>query len=232
MNDLVIIPARGGSKGVPGKNMKPLGGKPLIFYTLDAAFAVARPENICVSTDSDEIVDIVRKYGLEVPFKRPNFLGTDIAGTYDVLLHALEFYHNTGRGLDRIILLQVTSPFRTGQHIKEALSLYQPGLDMIVSVKETRANPYFNLFEEDGNGFLVRSKKGNITRRQDCPAVYEYNGAIYIMDVQSLQKGPPLQFSRIKKYVMSEEDSLDIDTPVDWIIAEAIIQHRKSETTL
>jgi N-acylneuraminate cytidylyltransferase len=226
MKDLILIPARGGSKGVLGKNIKLLNGRPLIYYTLDAACAVAAPENICVSTDSDEISQIVREYGLNVPFKRPDNLATDSASSYDVIRHAIEFYEQQGIDYGRVILLQPTSPFRTDVHIREALSLYQPGLDMVVSVKITHANPYFTLFEENREGFLTKSKPGGFTRRQDCPTVYEYNGAIYIMNVQSLKNGAPDTFSKIRKYVMTEENSIDIDTNIDWIVAEAILSEK------
>lgn len=229
MKDLVLIPARSGSKGIPGKNIKPLNGRPLIYYTLDAARAVASPENICVSTDSDEIIRIVREYGLGVPFKRPDYLATDTASSYDVIRHAIDFHEQSGMNYDRVVLLQPTSPCRAGTHIRDALSLYQPGLDMVVSVKIARANPYFTLFEENAEGFLIPSKPGNFSRRQDCPAVYEYNGAIYIMNIQSLKNGPPGNFSKIRKYVMAEEDSLDIDTNFDWIVAEAILFEKKRQ---
>jgi CMP-N,N'-diacetyllegionaminic acid synthase len=223
MKDLLLIPARGGSRGIPGKNIKPLHGRPLIYYTLDAARVVALPENICVSTDSDEIIRVVREYGLDVPFKRPDYLATDTAGSYEVILHAIDFYEQRGMQYDRVVLLQPTSPFRTETHIRESLSLYQPGLDMVASVVIARANPYFTLFEENTEGFLTRSKSGSFTRRQDCPVVYEFNGAIYIMNVQSLKIEPHSNFSKIRKYVMTEEDSLDIDTNFDWIVAEAIL---------
>jgi CMP-N,N'-diacetyllegionaminic acid synthase len=228
MKDLVLIPARGGSKGIPGKNIRLLNGKPLIYYTLDAAKSVASSENICVSTDSEEIIQSVKEYGLDVPFKRPCDLATDTAGSYEVIIHAIDFYEQRGVQYDRLVLLQPTSPFRTGTHIREALSLYQPGLDMVVSVKIACANPYFNLFEENTKGFLTRSKSGSFTRRQDCPVVYEYNGAIYIMNVRSLKIESYSNFSRIRKYVMMEEDSLDIDTKFDWIVAEAILSERSA----
>lgn len=232
MKELVLIPARGGSKGIPGKNIKFLNGRPLIYYTLDAARAVASPENICVSTDSDETIRVVREYGLDVPFKRPDYLATDTASSYDVIRHAIDFYEQSGMNYDRVVLLQPTSPFRTETHIRDALSLYQPGLDMVVSVKIVRANPYFTLFEENSERFLIPSKPGNFPCRQDCPVVYEYNGAIYIMNVQSLKNGPPGSFSKIRKYVMAEEDSIDLDTPLDWIIAEVVIRKKQMKTTV
>lgn len=225
MNTLVIIPARGGSKGIPGKNIKLLNGKPLIYYTIDAARCVTDDTHICVSTDDDHIIETVENYGLKVPFKRPDFLATDTASTYDVLLHALHFYEAQGEKFDAIILLQATSPFRTGQHIKEALTLYTKDIDMVVSVKETDSNPYYVCFEEDENGMLQISKgDGHYTRRQDCPPVYEYNGAIYIINPNSLKKSPLNKFSKRIKYVMDRNHSLDLDNMMDWELAELFIK--------
>ena len=226
MNELVLVPARGGSKGIPGKNIKLLGGKPLIHYTLDAACSIFPATNICVSTDSDEIIDIVRKYGLEIHFKRPDALASDTAGTYEVILHALHFFESLNVSFGKIILLQPTSPFRSDHHIREALSLYTANLDMVVSVKNSKSNPYFNLFEETELGYLAKCKNGNFLRRQDSPPVYEYNGAIYIINTNSLKNMPPSHFKFVRKYVMTEEDSLDIDTPLDFFIAQSLIEMR------
>lgn len=224
MNILVVIPARGGSKGIPGKNIKPLNGKPLIYYTIDAARAIVDDTHICVSTDDDSIVETVENYGLKVPFKRPDYLATDTASTYDVLLHAIHFYEEKGEHFDVVILLQATSPFRSGEHVKEALAFYSEEIDMVVSVKETDSNPYYICFEEDINGMLQISKgDGHYTRRQDCPPVYEYNGAIYIINPDSLKTKPLNKFSKRKKYVMDKAHSLDLDNMMDWKLAEMII---------
>ena len=163
MKPLVIIPARGGSKGVPKKNIKVLGGKPLIQWTIDVAREIFEDNIICVSTDNFQIKKVVENLGLSVPFIRPKNLSTDTAGTYEVLLHALNYYENLGYFPDVIILLQPTSPFRTSKQIKEALELYTSNIDMIVSVKETKSNPYFVLREENENGFLVKSKDSNLS---------------------------------------------------------------------
>jgi CMP-N,N'-diacetyllegionaminic acid synthase len=220
MKPLVIIPARGGSKGVPGKNIKILGGKPLIHYTIEAAQEVVANELICVTTDDAEIKACAEKAGVMVPFIRPAELASDTSGTYEVLLHALSFYENKGYSPDIVILLQPTSPFRTSYHIKKAVELYNPAIDMVVSVKETRSNPYYVLFEENENGHLEKSKKGNFMRRQDCPHVYELNGAIYVMNCESLQKQHYIDFKRIVKYLMDDISSIDIDSMVDWKLAE------------
>ena len=221
MKTLVIIPARGGSKGIPGKNIKPLHGKPLIYYTIDAARCIVDDSHICVSTEDDHIIEVVEDYGLKVPFKRPANLATDTAGTYEVLLHALRHYEEKGENFDAVVLLQATSPFRTGKHVKEALSLYSDDIDMVVSVKETDSNPYYICFEEDRQGMLHVSKgDGHYTRRQDCPPVYEYNGAIYVINPESLKRMPLSEFSKRKKYLMDKVHSLDLDTMLDWQIAE------------
>lgn len=220
MKPLVVIPARGGSKGVPRKNIKDLGGKPLIQYTIEAAREVFNDDVICVSTDDKEIKEVVESLGLKVPFLRPPELASDTSGTYEVLLHAIDFYQNRDYIPDALILLQPTSPFRTGTHIKEALELYDNSLEMVVSVKETKSNPYYVLKEEDNNGWLVNSKEGNFIRRQDCPKVWEVNGAIYIINIESLRKKKMSDFLKVKKYEMSQNSSVDIDDQLDFFLAE------------
>ena len=228
MKPLVVIPARGGSKGVPRKNIKLLNGKPLIQYTIEAAKGVFPDEHICVSTDDEEIKSVVEELGLTVPFIRPEHLATDTAGTYEVLLHVIEYYENEGYFPDTLIVLQATSPFRTFQHLQEALGLYDATCEMVVSVKETKSNPYYVLREENEDGWLVKSKSGNFTRRQDCPKVYELNGAIYIMNVEALKSKPIQDFVKVRKYFMDERSSVDIDTTIDWKLAEILLK----ETTI
>ena len=226
MKTLVVIPARGGSKGVPGKNIKILKNKPLIQYTIDAAKGVFKEDEIIVSTDSDEIKDVVTKCGTNVPFLRPKELATDESGTHDVLLHVINYMESKEIFSDVLVLLQPTSPFRTSQHIKEALKIYNEDLDMIVSVKETSSSPYYVLKEENKLGFLENSKKGNFLTRQDCPKVWELNGAIYVINIKSLKKSPLNKFTKVKKYIMDEISSHDIDTMLDWSVAESIIKNK------
>lgn len=226
MKTLVVIPARGGSKGVPGKNTKLLAGKPLLHYTIEAALNVFDNNEIILSTDDEGIKLCAEQAGLFVPFLRPSALATDTAGTYEVLLHSLDHVECNGYFPDVMILLQPTSPFRTSHHIREALANYNATLDMVVSVKETSSNPYYSLFEEDVNGFLQKSKKGNFTRRQDCPKVWEYTGAIYIINVESLKKSPLHRFTKIKKYEMDAVSSHDIDTLLDWKLAEILANEK------
>lgn len=230
MNPLVVIPARGGSKGVPNKNIKLLDGKPLIHYTIEAARAVFPDKIIYVSTDCERIKGVTESIGLNVPFLRPAHLATDTAGTYEVLLHAVDFAERQDYYPDVIVLLQPTSPFRTAQHIKEALENYSPDFDMVVSVKETKSNPYYLLFEEDENGYLKKSKGGDFIRRQDCPKVWELNGAIYIINNANLKQIPPHKMAKKRKYVMNEMTSHEIDTKLDWLIAETLIKRNENSS--
>lgn len=224
MKPLVIIPARGGSKGIPRKNIRKLGGKPLLCYAIDGARSVAPDCDICVTSDDPEIIRTAEDYGLEVPFVRPEYLASDTMGTYDVLLHALGYYEDLGRRYDAVVLLQPTSPFRRPEDIRAAMEMYSPDIDMVVSVRETNANPYFNCFEEDADGFLHLSKgDGSCRRRQDAPKTWEYNGAVYVINPESLKASPLSQFRRICKYEMDPLHSLDLDTMLDWKLAELIM---------
>ena len=139
------------------------------------------------------------------------------------MLHALDHFNsNHSSGPDVIILLQPTSPFRTGEHIIEALKLFHPSLDMVVSVKETESNPYYILFEEDDDQYLRKSKSSHAKRRQDVPKVWELNGAIYVINPESIKTKEIGQFDKVIKYEMDSMSSIDIDTPLDWEIAEII----------
>lgn len=223
MQPLVIIPARGGSKGIPGKNIKPLGGKPLIEYTIEAALSAFSSEQIVVSTDDTSIQRVAENCGIPVPKLRPAHLATDTATSQDVILHCMQDAANSNFEFNTVVLLQPTSPFRTGHHIEEAVKLYDQNLDMVVSVHESDANPYYSLFEENDEQFLEPSKVGSFTRRQDCPKVYEYNGAIYVMNPESLKKKAINKFERIRKYEMEKRYSIDLDTTFDWELAEFLL---------
>jgi len=225
-NTLFLIPARGGSKGIPGKNIKLLGGKPLINYAITAARELVPDAQICVSTDDAAIIETVKKTGLTVPFVRPANLADDHAGMQGVMVHALDFYaEKKGRDYDKIVLLQPTSPFRTAQHISEAFDLYDESLDMVVSVKEAESNPYYVHFQENKHGFLEKLLDGHFATRQSVPTVYEYNGAVYVINANTIRRSPRSHFTKIKKYVMSSRDSLDLDTPLNWDFCEFLMKH-------
>ncbi len=225
MKTLYLIPARGGSKGIPHKNIRPLCGLPLIGYSINVARELADDADICLSTDDPEIADTARKMGLEVPFMRPDALATDRSGSYEVMLHALDFYRDRGIDYDCLVLLQPTSPMRTAADVRNALALYTPDIDMVVTVKEAASNPYYNCYETDDNGFLHISKgDGTFTRRQDAPKVWEYNGAVYVINVASLRKMPLGKFTRRRMCPMDASRSVDLDTQLDWLIAEHLMK--------
>ena len=222
---LVVIPARGGSKGIPRKNIKLLGGIPLIGYTIQAARSLFRDEDICITTDDSEIIRVVQEqFNLKVPFVRPKELATDTASSQDVLLHALDFYEEQGRIVDAIVLLQPTSPFREPTDIEKAMQVYDSELDMVVSVSRSASNPYYTQFEESADGNLRKVKEACFTRRQDVPIVYDLNGAIYVINPIALKSGPLLKFRKLRKIEMDRVSSIDIDEPLDFHIAQFLLK--------
>jgi CMP-N,N'-diacetyllegionaminic acid synthase len=223
MNTLFLIPARGGSKGIPYKNIKLLNGKPLIVYSIEIARAITSDTNICVSTDDDQIISVVQNNGLKIPFKRSAELATDTATSDDVILHAINFYEQQGIYYDTVVLLQPTSPLRTVHQVKEAMALYYDKIDMVVSVKKSHAAAV--LCNEDEKGFLQPGLPITASRRQDMPDYYEYNGAIYVINIKSLKEKGLSGFTRKVKYVMPEINSVDIDDMEDWKLAEMIVEN-------
>lgn len=226
MKTLFLITARGGSKGIPGKNIRPFAGKPLICHSIDhARQAGAEDEDICLSTDSEEIRKVAEDYGLKVPFLRPDELATDKAGSYGVILHALRWYEARGTRYDRVVLLQPTSPLRRPADILGAIDAWTPECDMVVSVREARTNPYYNAYEKNEDGYLRISKgPGTYTRRQETPEVWEYNGAVYVMTAASLLEKNMSAFRNVIPFPMDATRSVDLDTPLDWVIAETLYQ--------
>lgn len=226
MKPLYIIPARGGSKGIPHKNIKPLGGRPLLAYTVEVALADAARTggSIVLSTDDPEIADTARILGLTVDYMRPEALGGDNVGSREVMLDVMDWADNRGIAYDCVVLLQPTSPFRILADLTESEELYHEGVDMVTSVCPSDANPYYNIFEIDADGNMKVAKgDGLYTRRQDCPPVYEQNGAVYIINPDSLRAMPMGKFPVRIPYIMPQSRSIDLDTPADWARAEALI---------
>jgi CMP-N,N'-diacetyllegionaminic acid synthase len=227
MSILFLIPARAGSKGLPGKNTKMLGNKPLVAYSIDFALSNLKSgDELCVSTNDSEVIEMANSLGVNVPFTRPENLATDRASSYDVIMHALEFYEKKGRFFDWLLLLQPTSPFRERIDLIELLDAVDDEVEMVVTVKTVKENPYFSLFEENKEGFLVKSKQGDFHRRQDCPEVFAFNGSMYLMKVSALKINPINELKKIKKVVMPDSRSVDIDTMQDWILAEYYLDKR------
>lgn len=230
---LVIIPARGGSKGIPRKNIKLLAGRPLIHYSIDVARAIAPDSHIIVSTDDDEIIEVARKTGLPVNYKRPARLATDTAGSREVMIDAMDYADSRGLIYNKVVLLQPTSPLRTIKDVIACIDLYTPDVDMVVSVTEAACNPYYDCFETytgDGGHELLHISKGDghYTRRQDAPKAWQLNGAVYVINPVSLRKMPIGQFTRRVPYEMPRSRSVDLDTPMDWLILESLLATQSS----
>ncbi len=221
---LFVIPARGGSKGLPGKNIKELCGKPLIAYSIDVAREFVDDEHICVSTDSEEIKQVVESYGLYVPFLRPDYLATDTATTNDVLVHAVNFFKEKGVEYIKLVLLQPTSPLRTSQDVQGAMGFYRDDIDMVVSVMKSHAPAVLCSENEDGFVELVYNK--NAAGRQQLQDMYEFNGAVYVINIQALLDKGLSMFTKRVKYAMSKEHSVDIDDIYDFYQVETIIKNR------
>lgn len=229
MKILAIIPARGGSKGLPEKNIKVLGNIPLIGWSINSANESKLITKIIVSSDSEKIIKLAKQYNAEVPFVRPDHLASDTASSKDVLIHAIEWYRTKKEFFDYIVLLQPTTPYRQKGDIDKMIAkAIETNADLVVSVKETDSNPYYVLFEENENGFLHKSKKANFTRRQDCPKVYEYNGSIYVIKVESLLKENSLAFEKTIKFEMKNPIfSVDIDNQFDFDFAEFLLSRNQ-----
>ncbi len=231
MKPLFIIPARGGSKGIPHKNIARIAGKTLVAYAIDAARGTGAPDSsIILSTDDQAIADAAREVGLPVPYMRPAHLATDTASSRDAMLDAMDWADAHGIAYDCVVLLQPTSPLRSSGDVAACMSLYTDDIDMAVSVTECSANPYYNCFEPDADGYLRISKgDGLITRRQDAPPAYELNGAVYVINPRSLRSKPMGAFTKRVPYAMPADRSIDIDRPIDLMVAEAILSQQKPE---
>lgn len=229
MRILYLIPARKGSKGLPGKNTKLLGDKPLIEYSIDFALNnVKKGDALCISTNDETVIAIAESKGITIPFIRPEELANDSASSHDVIIHAINQYEKLNQTFDAVLLLQPTSPFRIQDDFTNLIKEYSVDTDMVVSVKLAKENPYFTLFEENSEGFLNKSKIGNYERRQDCPEVYAFNGSMYLINIESIKKARISELKNIKKIIMPEERSVDIDTLADWTLAEFYLKNENS----
>lgn len=224
MSTIATICARGGSTGLPRKNVKPLHGKPLIAHTIEQALACRQIEQVFVSTDDDEIAELARKYGAKVPFMRPAELATNIAPKLPVIHHLIEGVESMGIRVTRIVDLDPTSPLRLQSDIDTCIDLLDNQTDVVITAYLADKNPYFNMVEakSDGNIGLVKTITGGVVARQQAPAVYAMNASIYVWHRHSFAKG--LWNGRVKLHVMPRERSIDIDTPLDFKLVDMLMQ--------
>lgn len=221
---LGIIPARGGSKGVPRKNLKQLAGKPLLAWTFEAARNSAYLDRIILSSEDDEIINAAKVMGLEVPFVRPVHLAHDNTPGIDPVLHALDYFK--AENYSFVVLLQPTSPLRKAEDIDGAIRLcLETNAPACVSVTQAAHPPWWT-FRLDGQKRLLPCMDAEQMpkRRQDAPAAYALNGAVYVARCDYLQTAKSFIGPETIGYVMPEERALDIDRELDFVIAEAVIK--------
>lgn len=235
MKVLGLIPARGGSKRIPGKNIMEIAGRPLLAYTCEAAQGSARLARVVLSTDDDAIAAVGRSCGVDVPFIRPPELARDDTPSIAVAQHAVRWLADRGEVYDVLVLLQPTSPLRRGHHIAEALAaLESAGADTVVSVVEVphHFSPYKLMQMRDGNlvDFWQDPLPFDRYRRQDVPPLYGRNGpAVLATRVPVLLEQDSFYGERVVPYVMSDEDSVDIDTPFELRVAEWLLAQRAAQ---
>lgn len=227
---IAIIPARGGSKGLPGKNIRPLLGKPLIEYTVESAMKAKSISRIIVSTDSPEIADVARRSGAEVPFLRPNHLATDTALAIDTYLFTINKLRNSDQlNIEEFIVLQPTSPLRTSEDIDNAVTIFrEKEADSVISVVEAE-HPvqWYKQINQKGvlHDYLTDGSLGN---RQELVKTYLPNGAIYILKYELLLTMRTYYSEKTYPYIMPKKRSIDIDELFDFHMAEYLFLEGKS----
>jgi CMP-N,N'-diacetyllegionaminic acid synthase len=226
---LGLVPARGGSKGVPRKNVRPLGGKPLLQYTADAARASTRLAHVLLSTDDEEIARVGRSCGLDVPFMRPDDLAGDAAPMLPVVRHALRWFDDRGDIFDAVCLLQPTHPLRRTADIDRCIDLLQQsGADCVMTVLAVPAehNPHWVYFrDDDGTLHLSTGEAAPIARRQDLPAAFHREGSVYVSRREAILDGS-LYGRRTIGVTVDPQSTVNIDDADDWAIAEARLAAR------
>ncbi|MBM3817918.1 MAG: acylneuraminate cytidylyltransferase family protein [Acidimicrobiia bacterium] len=226
---LGLVPARGGSKGVPGKNVRPLAGRTLIEYTARAARDSGAVDRLVLSTDSQEIADAGRRAGLEVPFLRPAALAADETPMLPVIRHALEALAADGWHAEIVVLLQPTSPLRRAEHIGDAVQLLrETNADSVVTVVEVprHLSPDYVMKIEDGRLRHFLPEGARLMRRQDARPAYAREGTVYACWARTIERTGSLYGDDCRPLVIDSRDSLSIDTPADWEAAERLLAAR------
>jgi len=234
-NCVAFIFARGGSKGIPGKNKYKLNGKPLISYSIEIALQCQSICDVIVSTDDKEIAQISKKLGANVPFMRPTELAKDDSNEFDSWKHAINEYEKIyKKKIDIFISLPATSPLRVVSDVENCIKKYrEDSADMIITVKNASANPYCSMVKNDSMGFshIVNSKNNDrgYFRRQDAPKVYDMTGVAYISSTKYILNSNSIFSGKVKSVKIPDERALDIDNILDLEFAEFLIQNRKNK---
>jgi len=232
MRTIAFIFARGGSKGLPGKNIRPLAGKPLIAWSIEHARAIERIERVIVSTDSEEIATVARDSGADVPFMRPAELARDDSPEWLAWRHALAFLQDTEGALPDVMLsVPTTAPLRLPIDLANCLDEFaKGGSDMVITVSDAHRNPWFNMVKEnpDGSVGLVIAPGSGITRRQDAPVVFDMATVAYVARPQFVMQQMGAFNGRVRAVKVPVERAIDIDTLFDFELAEFLISRREN----
>jgi CMP-N,N'-diacetyllegionaminic acid synthase len=231
MNITCVIGARGGSKGLAGKNIRPMLGKPMMAWSIEQAKACPEISRVVVSTDSPEIAQVARQYGAEVPFMRPPELANDAAGKWEVWQHALQACEaHYQEPIDLFVDLDCTSPLRESSDISKAIAQFRASdVDAVFSICEAPKNPYFNMLEmEDGYLRICKKLPKPIVRRQDAPKVYVHVASIYVLSPDYLRRGTGLLSGRTQGYDIGTDKSLDVDSQFDFELIEYLMKKRQA----
>ena len=225
MKNIAIIPARSGSKGVRDKNIRNLNGKPLMAYTIAASLESGVFDEVFVSTDSEKYAEIAKEYGANVPFLRSKTSATDTASSWDVVDEVLDEYNKIGKQFDTFCLLQPTSPLRTSFDIKAAYKLFREKASIaVVSVCEAEHSPLWCGHLPENQEFIDFVEPNSIVQRQAGKKFYRLNGAIYIVDINRFSNERFLYQKGSFAYIMPQTRSIDIDTEIDFMLAELIME--------
>jgi CMP-N-acetylneuraminic acid synthetase len=225
MKTICTICARGGSVGVPRKNIRPLHGKPLIGWTIEQALATEAIDSVYVSTDDDEIAAIAESFGATVPYRRPDELSHSAAAKLPVIRHLVDHVEASGLEIDRIVDLDPTSPLRSIDDIEGAIAMLDDETDAVITGYLSDKNPYFNMVEQRPDGTYGLVVESDVVARQAAPPVYSMNGSVYVWHRTTLSKG--LWDGRTRLYVMPRERSVDIDHELDFRIVELLMADRE-----
>lgn len=227
---IAVIFARGGSKGLPKKNILELGGKSLLARAIEVGQSLDRIKKVVISTDSEEIASLARSLGAEVPFLRPAILATDEAPEWLAWRHAVETLRSMGEKFDTLLSLPPTSPLRSLNDVECCLDVFQAGnLDGVITVRECDRNPYFNVVHKDSSNLFRLVLDGKFSRRQDAPTVYEMTTVAYVVKADFILSADRLFDGKLRAVKIPRDRAIDIDTPFDMTVAKVVLEQFGSD---
>jgi len=231
---ICLIFARGGSKGLPNKNIRPLSGKPLIQWAVETAFEVSEISRVIVSTDSLEIAEIAMSCGADVPFMRPDYLASDTAAELDAWKHALAYLRDEELAMPTtMVSLPVTAPLRTAEDVSKAIQLFRTtDSELVVAVSEAQRSPYFNMLARQNDLFTLVNPSVEVSRRQDAPDLYDLSTVVYVASTEFVLGCSRILDGRTRAILIPRMHAVDIDEEIDFEIAEFLMEKRLTKEAI